>query len=252
MGAMAWLQFRQILAGRKVWLVVFLLALPVGLTGLIVSVGGWSDLPEEEIIQAVYLFILYPQSICLLLALLYGTSVLNEELEGKTVTYLFTRPLERWRILVGKYAAVVACLAIPALGSLGVSWWLMGSPGGASYILGFALAVLGALAAYTAIFTAFGVLFRTRTLVIGLLYAIMIEFVLSFVPAVVSSLSAAYYLRSVVVRVARLELPKELLPFVGESSLLGAALLLGAITAGGLGLASFVCRRREYVVTEQL
>lgn len=252
MGAVAWLQFRQILAGRKVWLVLLFLALPVGLTALIVSAGGWRGIEGEELIQAIFLFILYPQSVCLLLALLYGTSVLNEELEGKTVTYLFTRPLGRWRVLVGKYLAVVTCLTVPSLASFAGSWLIMGAPGGGRYLLGFSLAVIGAVAAYSALFTAVGVFFRTRTLVIGLLYAVTIEFFLSFVPAVVSSLSVAHYLRSVVVRVAGLELPAELLPIVGEAGLLEAGLVVAAISAVALAVASVVCTQREYVIAEQL
>ena len=44
--------------------------------------------------------------ICLLLALFYGTSVLGEELDGKTLTYLLTRPISRIAVYAGRLAAV--------------------------------------------------------------------------------------------------------------------------------------------------
>jgi len=252
MATVAWLQLRQMLAGKKVWMLTIFLLLPAGLSALIAAAGEWRGGEEEELLKAIYLFMVYPQAVCLLLALLYGTSLLNAELEEKTITYLFTRPVPRWKVFLGKYAALVPWLAAPSLASLTGSWLLLGRPGGAALLGGMALAVLGSVAVYGAIFGLVGVVFRTRTLVIGVLYAVIFEFFLSFLPAVVSALSVTHYLRSVVLKVTDLEVPEEVLVIVGNASLLESAGVLGAIALAAVGLASFVCTRREYVVAEQL
>ena len=37
------------------------------------------------------------------LGVFYGTSLIADEVEDKTITYLFTRPIPRGAVLVGKY-----------------------------------------------------------------------------------------------------------------------------------------------------
>ncbi len=48
--------------------------------------------------------------IILILALFYGTSVCSEEVEGKTLPYLITRPIPRAAVVLGKYAAYTAIM----------------------------------------------------------------------------------------------------------------------------------------------
>ena len=39
----------------------------------------------------------------------YGTSLIADEVEEKTITYLFVRPIRRGAVVVGKYLAYLAC-----------------------------------------------------------------------------------------------------------------------------------------------
>lgn len=51
-----------------------------------------------------------------ILAVVYGTGVVSQELEGRTIIYLLTRPLPRWRILLSKFVVCVfVVFAITAL-----------------------------------------------------------------------------------------------------------------------------------------
>jgi hypothetical protein len=43
------------------------------------------------------------------LGIFYGTSLMADEVEDKTITYLFTRPIRRGAVLLGKYLAYLAC-----------------------------------------------------------------------------------------------------------------------------------------------
>ena len=49
---------------------------------------------------------LYIRFIVPVLGVFYGTSLIADEVEDKTITYLFTRPVPRSAVLLGKYAGV--------------------------------------------------------------------------------------------------------------------------------------------------
>lgn len=208
------------------------------------------EAPSVEILGAIFLFLLYPQTICLLLALFYGTSVLGEELDGKTLTYLFTRPLPRWRFVVGKYLGIVAALLVPSGVSVLASWWILGAPGGLTLAAASLVGTGGALLAYNALFVLFGFLIPQRAMIVALLYGIFFELMLSFVPALVNEFTITYYLRSLVVAMLDLEIPRDIARMVGGASAAAAVLTLFGIVAGSLGLSSLLASRREYVVKD--
>src|SRR5262245_15440241 len=158
MFTVAWLQIRQITGERKLLALCLFLALPVGLSFVVRVKGGvdmWSGAQEPP---TIYLFLLYPQILCELLSLLFATTILSTEIEGQTLTYLFTRPIAKWQVVVGKYLGMVAALAPLVLVSLICSWLLIKSPGGLKLIGSLGVATVGSLLAYGAIFAFFGTL----------------------------------------------------------------------------------------------
>ena len=203
-------------------------------------------------ISAIYLFLLYPQAICLLLALFYGTSVLGSELDGKTLTYLFVRPLPRWRFVVGKYLGIVAALAVPTSVSLLLSWLLLGAGSGLAVFGGVLVGTIGALIAYNALFTLFGFVLPRRAMIVALLYGLIFELVLSFVPALVNQFTVTYYLRSLVVAILDLRVPEEIARVVGGASVPGSLIAIATIVAVALGLSSWFASHREYVVKDRV
>ena len=59
----------------------------------------------------------YVRNVLPLAALFYATALIADEVEGKTLTYLLTRPIRRSAILAGKFAAYLAttlALSLPA------------------------------------------------------------------------------------------------------------------------------------------
>jgi hypothetical protein len=94
-----------------------------------------------------------------ILGVFYGTSLMADEIEDKTVTYLFTRPIRRGAVLVGKYLAYLACTTFVVLPSVTLVYLLVvpmnGSLGGSFLdlikdlaMLALGLAVYGALFAF--------------------------------------------------------------------------------------------------------
>ena len=108
------------------------------------------------------------------------------------------------------------------------------------------------LLTYTAIFAAIGSVFTKRPMIVGLIYGV-IETILSFIPALVSTLTVTYFLRSLALRIIQPKnLPGELTRILGDTSLPIALLVLGGMIAGALALASWICTTREYVMAEQV
>src|SRR5436190_18499710 len=60
----------------------------------------------------------------------YGTALIADEVEDKTITYLFTRPIPRGAVLFGKYLAFLACTVCVVLPSVVIVWLLVITIGG--------------------------------------------------------------------------------------------------------------------------
>jgi ABC-2 type transport system permease protein len=138
-----------------------------------------------------------------LAALFYATSLIADEVEGKTLTYLVTRPVTRASILVGKFAAYLATTLTLALPTVLVSFFLLVTApgaGGVSARVGdllqdMAVAAL-ALAVYGALFTLVGVLLR-RPVIPGLLFLFVWE-LLANAPGDLPKLTLSAYVRSLI------------------------------------------------------
>src|SRR4029079_15814284 len=97
-----WLTLRQHLHGRR-WIAVALLFLiPVGLAIIIRSTT--SEVPSV-MLEFVLRWILVPQSLLPLVALLYASGVIQDEQEEQTITYLLIRPINKWLLYIVKMAA---------------------------------------------------------------------------------------------------------------------------------------------------
>ncbi|MBS1704765.1 MAG: ABC transporter permease subunit [Armatimonadetes bacterium] len=72
--------------------------------------------------QAIYQFGqisgLMVYRIVALAATMFATAVVNQEVEQKTITYLLTRPIPRWQILICRYLAAVTATFVVTLFSL--------------------------------------------------------------------------------------------------------------------------------------
>ena len=71
-------------------------------------------------IFGLMIWVFYLRFIVPVLGVFYGTSLMADEVEDKTITYLFTRPIPRGAVLVGKYLAYLGLhgLRRPAVGDV--------------------------------------------------------------------------------------------------------------------------------------
>ena len=208
-------------------------------------------------IFGVMIWLLYVRFIVPILGVFYGTSLIADEVDDKTITYLFTRPIHRGSVLAGKYLAYLACTVLLILPSVVVVYFLIVPTGGGSIGRAFPLllADLGllalGLAAYGAVFALAGARLK-RPLVIGLVFALGWEPAVLVFPGYLKRLTVAYYLQGLVPHA----MPDDssigvLLRVFREVPSAGASVFwLGMITLGTLWLAIRAVARREYVLEQ--
>jgi ABC-2 type transport system permease protein len=192
------------------------------------------------------------------LAVFYGTALIADEVEDKTITYLFTRPIPRGAVLLGKYFAYMVCTMAVVLPSVVLIYLLIMSRPGGSLAAGFPdlLKDLGAIAAglavYGAAFAWVGARFK-RPLLTGLAFVFAWEPAILVVPGYLKRFTVAYYLQGLVPHAmpadeGTLGLLQSL--FREFPSLATSLVGLTVITLVGLTLATRTVARREYILDQ--
>jgi ABC-2 type transport system permease protein len=189
------------------------------------------------------------------LGVFYGTSLIADEVDEKTITYLFTRPIRRGSVLVGKYLAYLVCTSLVVLPAITLVYFLVVPFGEVAASFRWLLIDLGllaiGLAAYGALFALVGAVLK-RPLVVGLVFAFGWEQLAMVLPGYLRRFTIAHYLQAMVPHAMPSDGVTSLLQAVfNESPPVWASLAaLAAITAGCLVLAARAVERREYVLEQ--
>ena len=203
------------------------------------------------------IWLLYLRFVVPVLGAFYGTSLISDEVEDRTITYLFTRPVPRGAIIIGKYVAYLVCTALVVLPSVTTVFFLITPVGGGSIgatfpqlVIDLGLLALG-LAVYGAVFALIGALVP-RPLVAGLVLVFGWEQVALIVPGYLRRFTVAHYLQSLVphsmpqddavtaIQSLFAEPPSPLTNLISLAAILGVALWLAARTV----------EKREYILDQ--
>jgi ABC-2 type transport system permease protein len=149
----------------------------------------------------IMIWMLFLRFVIPVLGVFYGTALMADEVEDKTITFLFTRPVPRGAVLVGKYLAYLACTSLVVLPSVMLVYFLLirmsEIPGTfIQLVTDLALLFIG-LAAYGALFAFVGAFFK-RPLVIGLVFVTGWEQTAMALPGYMKRFTVAYYLQALV------------------------------------------------------
>lgn len=257
LGEMLWSRrtiFMALIVGGPVAIaVVFRVLEALGVPSLRINgvrVGG-------TVIFGGMIWLLYLKFIVPVLGVFYGTSLIADEVDDKTITYLFTRPIPRGSVLVGKYLAYLASTVFVVLPSVMIVYFLIAPLGRSSIAAGFpsllkdlGLIALG-LIAYGALFAFIGAKLK-RPLLIGLLFAFGWEQAILLFPGYLKKFTVAYYLQALVPHAMPADGPVSAIQalFQDYPSAPVALLWLMLIWVGFLTLAARTVERREYVLEQ--
>ena len=203
------------------------------------------------------IWLLYVRFIVPILGVFYGTALIADEVDDRTITYLFTRPIPRGAVLVGKYLAYLACTVLLILPSVVIVFFLMVPMGGSGVASAFPsllgdLGMLAAgLAAYGAVFAWVGARIR-KPLVAGLVFVLGWEPAVLLFPGYLKRLTVAYYLQALVPHAMPQDSAISVLMQV-FSEVPGMLLSLSAllvVTLGALWAATRTVESREYVLEQ--
>ena len=195
----------------------------------------------------------YVRNVLPLAALFYATALIADEVEGKTLTYLLTRPIRRDAILTGKYAAYLVTTLALSLPAAVLTFFLLATARGWTGIgaavpdLFRDLGVMAlALAVYGAFFTFLGVSLR-RPVIPGLLFLFVWELAANL-PGYLPRVTITAWLRSLVrhrpAQEGVADMFGQVLPLALSLEVL--AMMLVAFLAGSIWIFS----TREYVMEQ--
>jgi ABC-2 type transport system permease protein len=203
------------------------------------------------------IWLLYLRFVVPVLGAFYGTSLISDEVEDRTITYLFTRPVPRGAVIIGKYLAYLACTSLVVLPSVTAVYLLITPVGGGSIggtfpqlLTDLALLAVG-LAVYGAVFALIGALVP-RPLVAGLILIFGWEQVALVVPGYLRRFTVAHYLQALVPHAMPQDDTVTAIQslFSDPPSAASSLTWLAVILAGALFLAARTVERREYVLDQ--
>jgi ABC-2 type transport system permease protein len=203
----------------------------------------------------IMIWMLFLRFIIPVLGVFYGTALMADEVEDKTVTYLFTRPIPRGAVLVGKYLAYVVCTSLVVLPSVMLVYFLLVPLSQIPSTFGNLVTDLGllglGLAVYGAVFAFVGAVFK-RPLVIGLVFAFGWEQVAMALPGYMKRFTIAYYLQALVPHAMPSEGVVSLLQglFRDTPPVAISLVWLAAYVVVFLYLAAWTVERKEYVLEQ--
>lgn len=202
------------------------------------------------------IWILYLRFIVPVLAVYYGTALIADEVDDKTITYLFTRPIARGAVMAGKFLAYLVCTVMVVLPSVVIVYFLI-APQGSSIAATFpdlvkdlGMLTLGLLA-YGALFAWVGAQFR-RPLAVGLVFVFGWEQIALMIPGYLRQFTVAHYLQALVPHAMPADGIIGLLQsYLAEHPSIFSAIFWLLVTSGGfLYLAIRAVERREYVLEQ--
>ena len=261
------LSLGQMLWSRRTIFLALVVSAPVVL-GVIIriltsaGIGGTVRLGGGPIVSGpsvfgLFIWLLFLRFIIPVLGVFYGISLVADEVEDKTITYLFTRPISRGAIVIGKYLAYLAATVLVVLPAVIVLYFLLVPTGGGSLAAAFPallkdLALLGiGLAVYGALFAWVGAQFK-YPLITGLVFAFGWEQGIMLVPGYLKRLTISYYIQGLVPHAMPQDSALSILQVVSRDSLSApmSVFWLAVIWLSFLGLAAWTVSRREYVLEQ--
>jgi len=250
-----WLIFRA-----QLWTVLrskrALVCLLLALSPAVIAMAPPRGINASEVVWMIgMMFVL--QLIAPLIGLIAGSAVLTEEIENRTITYAFTRPVPRVALFLGRYLATLFLVSVLLAGSSYLLVALAPMKGRvddlpSGILAQLTLAAVLASALYALLTAGLGV-FVKRPMIVGLFYLIAMEGLLANLPGSSQKATLQFYLRGIFTRLGVDEVP-----FLREADMIAntefltpteSVLRLVLLMVLVIGVCGYGIRRRQYVLT---
>jgi ABC-2 type transport system permease protein len=199
------LTLRNLILRKRTLFIVLVACVPVlAAVALRYWVPAGTGRPSaEELFQGLF-FSLYVYFVIVLTSIFFGASLFADERGERTITFLLIRPIPREAIVVGKFLMYVLASSVMLLASLAVTYSIFSGMDGnaaafreAMPLLKHARVVLLGVAAYGAVFTLFGAVFK-HPVIVGFVYCFVWESILPYLPVFLKKATLMHYMLSLV------------------------------------------------------
>ena len=201
--------------------------------------------------------------VCLLSLLLWATSNVYTELEGRSWTFVTSRPHGRWSILFGKFfiafgwSFLISWLALTLCMFIDFqSGFQSGEPRAEIWFIFTILLFLASLS-YSTIFSLMGVIILRRAMMVAVGYFLIVEMVLAWIPAMIAKVAMTHHMFAIVTQRLGVILPggDEDLDQIAQFWNIFPAwvhyIAIFAMTGFCLSVAAIIIRVREYMTLEE-
>lgn len=218
---LAQLALTRLLRGRAVWVSAVIAALPVVFAAAVRSLRQHANIEVDVLAFETLLLAVLP-------GMFVGTAV-GEDIEDRTTSYLWSRPVPRWSVLAGKLLALA-----PATALLVVASWIAAVYAGSLALpSGLSIAALGAGAlAVCCVSAGIAALVPKHGMPLTIAYMLFFDLPVGAMPVSLAELSITHQLRAV----AQLG---------SDDAPSGGAIGLAVLATCWLALAVWRMRRRE-------
>jgi len=179
-----------------------LFLLPAGMAIVIRNTGA--SVPSV-FLEFVLSWILIPQALLPMVALLYASGIIQDEQEEQTITYLLIRPIPRWLLYVVKMFATWTTTVLLVIVLSVLTYLAIYAKSDAEWanVLHRCLVASGihslAVIAYCSLFGLLSLLTK-RILIVGVLYIAIVEGLLANLPLSLRMATVVYYTRLIAYR----------------------------------------------------
>jgi ABC-2 type transport system permease protein len=187
---------KRLLLGKKAIITVLI---AIFVAAVMAYAGSASDDPLEDgtnIADTLILFFFMP-----VMAMIFGSSLIRDEMDDKSITHVATAPLDRAFLYLGYYLPlwIAVSVSVVVVTSVGM-FAFFGQHGFGSDALGVYLSFVGLVVmgsfVYSSLFLAISVLFN-KPVMVGLFYAFIWEGFIGSLPGAIQNASIKHYLRSI-------------------------------------------------------
>jgi len=183
--AVVGLTLRRASRGRTLWVAAIIALVPVAFGAVLRGLGPRGNLGDELLaFQLLVLAVLPPMFIA---------SSIGEEIEDRTITYLWSRPIPRWAVVIGKLLALapIAMVLVVVSWHLACALGLQSMPSMRSHA-----ALAAATAAVSAISTGIAVLVPRHGMALTIGY-LLLDFWIGIIPASIRNLSVLHHVNAI-------------------------------------------------------